>query len=52
MKFLRVILLTGIFVQLRSDPLEFNPDIRPNVSDRCFACHAADAAGKGIRLRL
>jgi hypothetical protein len=52
MKFLRVILLTGITAGLQAQQVEFNRDIRPILSDRCFACHAADATAKGIRLRL
>ena len=53
MKFVRVILLSGtILTRSQGEPLEFNRDIRPILSDRCFACHAADAASKGIRLRL
>lgn len=34
------------------EPVGFNRDIRPILSDRCYACHATDAAAKGIRLRL
>ena len=52
MKFIRVILLTGITAGVHAEPLQFNRDIRPILSDRCFACHAADAPAKGIRLRL
>ncbi len=32
--------------------VEFNRDIRPVLSDKCLACHGADAAAKKIRLRL
>jgi hypothetical protein len=32
--------------------LEFNRDVRPILSDKCFACHGPDAATKGIPLRL
>lgn len=31
---------------------QFNRDIRPIFSDRCWGCHGQDAANKGIRLRL
>ena len=37
---------------LLAQPLEFNRDIRPILSDRCWTCHGSDAAAKGIRLRL
>src|SRR5260221_2729061 len=32
--------------------VEFNRDVRPILSDKCFACHGADAKAKGIPLRL
>src|SRR5687767_14346223 len=32
--------------------IEFNRDIRPILSDKCFRCHGSDAAAKGIPLRL
>jgi hypothetical protein len=33
-------------------PVEFNRDVRPILSDKCLACHGADAKNKGIALRL
>lgn len=32
--------------------IEFNRDIRPILSDKCLACHGADAKNKNIPLRL
>ncbi len=32
--------------------VEFNRDVRPILSDKCFQCHGADAKNKNIPLRL
>src|SRR5207247_3575380 len=32
--------------------VEFNRDVRPILADKCYNCHAADAASKKIQLRL
>lgn len=32
--------------------VEFNKDVRPILSDKCFTCHGPDAAAKGIPFRL
>jgi hypothetical protein len=33
-------------------PVEFNRDVRPILSDKCFTCHGPDAKTKNIPLRL
>lgn len=37
---------------LHAQPVEFNRDIRPILSDRCFACHGPDAGNRKSPLRL
>ena len=32
--------------------IDFNRDIHPILSDKCFACHGPDATAKKIKLRL
>ncbi len=39
-------------ISLSAATVEFNRDVRPLLSDRCFACHGPDAAARGIKLRL
>ena len=59
---LTVLLFTcGLLIQYSFDEralghaqrrIDFNRDIRPILSDKCFACHGPDAPNKKIRLRL
>src|SRR5688572_8305699 len=35
-----------------ADPIDFNRDVRPILSDKCFACHGPDPKHRGAKLRL
>jgi hypothetical protein len=35
-----------------AQPVEFNRDIRPILSDKCFTCHGPDAANRKTKLRF
>ncbi len=40
------------FAQLRAAGVEFNRDVRPILSDKCYVCHGPDAAAKHVPFRL
>jgi hypothetical protein len=42
----------GAAAQFGAKPIDFNRDIRPILSDKCFVCHGPDAPAKKIKLRL
>jgi hypothetical protein len=46
------VLIWFAFSALLAQDVEFNRDVRPILSDRCFACHGPDAKSKNIALRL
>ena len=45
-------LASGSGLQAEQDKLDFNRDIRPILSDRCFHCHGPDAGNRSADLRL
>src|SRR5262252_582567 len=48
-----LVVLSGVWLAPAAGrPLEFNRDIRPILSDKCWNCHGPDAVNKKIPLRL
>ena len=45
-------LLAAVAVAVPAAPVDFNADIRPIFSDRCYTCHGPDAATRMSALRL
>lgn len=51
MRFTSLIFLTTCAGALAT-PLSYNRDIRPILSENCFACHGPDKASREAKLRL
>ncbi len=49
---LALALLGGAPLYSAQRTIEFNRDVRPILSDKCYSCHGTDAANKKIPLRL
>jgi uncharacterized protein DUF1549/uncharacterized protein DUF1553/concanavalin A-like lectin/glucanase superfamily protein/cytochrome c len=47
-----VLFVCGLLASQAQRSIEFNRDIRPILSNKCFACHGPDAPNKKIKLRL
>ena len=45
-------LLGGLALPAAETIVEFNRDVRPILSDKCYLCHGPDALAKGVPVRL
>ncbi len=47
-----LVVFFATFTEAAEPPVEFNRDIRPIFSDKCYTCHGPDAANRKTKLRF
>ena len=47
-----ILLCAALSAAAQPLPVEYNRDVRPILSDKCFACHGPDAANRKTKMRL
>jgi hypothetical protein len=52
MRGLALLVLAVSAAAAQTDPIEFNRDIRPILSDKCYTCHGPDESKRKSKLRL
>ncbi len=50
--FVIVVLWCGLISALAAPPVDFNRDVRPILSDKCYTCHGPDESKRAMGLRL
>src|SRR6476646_3265628 len=50
--FCSILVLEAIGFAAETTNIDFNRDVRPILSDKCFTCHGPDAVAKKIPFRL